>query len=762
MKITIIICIYILSLAFFLLDPQEICAKAPESGADLMGYVKDVKNGETLIGATVEIVGRKLGAYTNKNGFYSVSGIPNGKQVVRVSYIGFEAIKDTITFKKNKSVRKDFNLKAKQQNTKEIVVTARSEIEKRQVSVSRVNIPVKQLKQIRIGGESDVFRSLQYLPGILTSSQISSGLFVRGGSPDQNLVLVDGSAVYNPSHLFGFISTFNADAIKDVELIKGGFPAEYGGRLSAVLNLTQKNGNKNDFEGSASLGVISSRASFEGPLLNGSWFIGGRRTYLELIKAFITEDPDEPLPDFNFYDLNAKVTQDLTENDKLFISGFMSKDGLDYESFGMNLGLDVGNTTGAVRWTHIFGSNIFSDLILSASNYRNNLTADQSGFVFKINNAISDYTLKGSLDFFATEDLTAKAGFEISSYHFDYENIFTGEEDTTDEKTVNEGAIRLNIDDWNYSFFGQLNYQFTSTLSMQAGFRAGFWDFSGYATYDPRLAIRYRLNEDIAFKAAWGIYHQNLRLATQPDFSFFDTWLPTDTTLKPGKSIHYIFSIETDPFEGYNLNFDLYYKKFYNITELDNTILDAKTASDVLLPGDARAYGAEVFVQKRIGRLTGWAGYALGYIFSRFEDINNGVEFRPKYDRRHDLKIVLAYKFNETWAVGASFIFQSGQSYTGASSRFESRLPGRDIGKGLLIPTQRYAYRLPPSHQLNINGSYSFSMFGAPSTLILDVYNVYNRRDIWFRYYDTKDEVAVLKDVKLLPILPSISLEVKF
>ena len=735
---------------------------APDNTASINGYVTETEKKETLIGATVEVLGANLGAYTNKSGFYSIGNIQPGSQIIRISYIGYETLYDTVDLKRGQELRIDYSLKLNSGETDEIIVSAEKEIEKREITVSKVNIPVKQLKNIRIGGEADIFRSLQYLPGILTSSQISSGLFVRGGSPDQNLVLVDGASVYNPSHLFGFISTFNADAIKDVELIKGGFPAEYGGRLSAVLNLTQKNGNKEEVEGNASLGLISSRASLEGPVGNGSWFIGGRRTYLELVKAFITEDPEEPLPDFNFYDMNAKITQDLSDDDRIFASGFLSSDALDYSSFGLTMGMDVGNRTGALRWTHIFGSNYFSELLFSSSHYYNNLTADQSGFEFIVNNTITDYTLKGSLDCFTTDKLTMKFGFEISHYDFDFKNIFTGEDDTTSSSTLKEGVISLDIKDINYSLFGQFNYQINEVFSVQGGLRAGYWDFSEYRTYDPRLALRYRFTEDIAIKLAWGVFHQNLRLATQPDFSFFDTWLPTDTTLKPSRSDHYIFTIETDPFEGYKLNFDVYYKSFKNISELNNNMLTAATASDVLYMGDAESYGAEIFLQKSYGKFTGWAGYALGYIRSRFDSINGGKEFNPKYDRRHDLKIVGQYELNDTWEFGASFIFQSGQSYTGASSRFEARLPGRDIGKGILVPTQRYAYRLPPSHQLNVNAAYSFKIWGAPSKLILDVYNVYNRRDIWFRYYDTKGESTILKEVRLLPILPSISMEVNF
>ncbi|MBI5325394.1 MAG: TonB-dependent receptor [Ignavibacteriae bacterium] len=725
------------------------------------GYVLDSASSETLIGATVAFKGTKLGTYTNKSGFFSITNILPGEYTIVVSYLGYEKKSFNLKFDDKSSIRREIKLKHDGIKTQEVSVEAEREVEKREITISKVNVPVEQLKEIRIGGESDVFRSLQYLPGILTSSQISSGLYVRGGSPDQNLVLVDGSVVYNPTHLFGFISTFNSDAIKDVELIKGGFPAEYGGRLSAVLNLTQKDGNQNNIDGLVSLGAISSKASIEGPLFNGSWFIGGRRTYLELLKAFIPEDPTSPLPDFNFYDLNAKITQNFGSNDKVFLSGFMSADALNFDSYGMNMSLDIGNQLLSTKWTHIFGDDLFTTLNLSYSKYKNRFFGDQSGYQFVIDNTITDYTIKGSVEWFTSDVLTTKFGFESTKYTFGYLQNFTGNTDST-RPGASGGTLNLEVDDWNHSLYGQLNYRIFDLLSFQGGLRTNYWKQRNLISWEPRLALRYQLQDNIALKAAWGIYHQNLRLATMPDFSFFDTWLPTDSTVPASKSIHYIFSIETNPYEGYDLNFDVYYKQMNNTNEINMNSLEGSTVADVFYIGNAKSYGAEIFLQKKFGNFTGWFGYAIGFIYAKFDSINNGKEFRPKYDRRHDLKLVVQYKLNSDWEFGASFNFQSGQSYTGATSRFQSRLIDQNYGTGKIFPSQRYGLRLPSSHQLNVNASYSFNTFGLPSRLILDIYNVYNRRDIWFRYFNTQKEETNVEDVRLLPILPSISYELKF
>ncbi|MBL7989338.1 MAG: TonB-dependent receptor [Chlorobi bacterium] len=732
------------------------------AGATLNGYVTDTETQETLIGATVAIKGTKLGAYTNKSGYFSIPNIPPGRHTVSISSVGYERKEEEIEVGPSESKKLTFALTPKAVAKQQITVTADKEVEKRQIDVSRVNIPVEQLRQIRIGGESDIFRSLQYMPGILTSSQISSGLYIRGGSPDQNLVLIDGSTVYNPSHLLGFFSAFNPDAIKDVDLIKGGFPSEFGGRMSAVLNLTQKDGNRNEFEGVGSIGAVSSRLSLQGPLGKGSYFVGGRRTYLDLLMGLFPEDKANPFPTFNFYDLNAKVTQDVSDNDRISLSGFTSEDKLGLSGAGFDFNIGMGNRTGALRWTHIFGDNLFTVLNLSASRYHNGFSGEQSGFKTKMENVINDYTAKATVEWFASNDLTVKAGYEGTKYRFDYLQNFTGKDSVGQSGQLGGAATNLTVDDWMHAGYGQINYQITDLLSLQAGLRASYVQLADTVVFDPRAALRYQWQEDIAFKAAWGIYHQYLHLASLPDFSFFDTWLPTDSTVLPGRSEQYIFSVETTPLEGYGLNVEGYYKKLYNINEIDQYETNGKNVNDLLFSGNGTAYGAEILLQKKTGDLTGWVGYALGYINAKFDSINYGKEFRPKYDRRHDLKIVAQYKLNERWEIGASFSLQSGQSYTGATSRFNSNLPGEDPGVPITVPADRYALRLPASHQLNINANYNTTLFGLPARLLIDIYNVYSRRDIWFRYYDTTKEVTEVTDVRLLPILPTVALEVKF
>jgi hypothetical protein len=732
----------------------------PESST-LSGFVYDDESGETLIGALVAVRAAKKGKVTNKNGFYAITGIPAGEYEIDVSYVGYEKFVTKITFKNGEAERLDVRLKKQAVETEAVEVVADRDIEKREITISKINVDIKQIKEIRIGGESDVFRSLQYLPGILTSSQISSGLFVRGGSPDQNLVLLDGSVVYNPSHLFGFISTFNTDAIKDVELIKGGFQAEYGGRLSAVLNLTQNDGSLKETSGAVSIGALSSKAYLNGPspIEGGSWFISGRRTYFELVKAFFPDDPTDPLPDFNFWDVNAKYVQRIDDDNKITLSGFSSADILSYSTFGLGFDLGIGNDLVAFHWNSVFSEKVFFELNANYSSYSNIFEIDQNGNDFKVNNGIDDYTIKANLEWFTNDRITHKFGWETTRYGFKYLQDFSGESDTA---TTNTGVIDTLFNDWNHAAFAQVNYRFTGEFSVQAGLRASHFSTADATTFDPRLAFLLRMNEDVAIKGAWGIFHQNLRLASNPNFSFFDTWLPTDQSLTISRAIHYILSLETQPFKGYDFNVDVYYKALNDVNELNRLILSVDKASDVFLTGNAESYGLEFFVQKRFGEFTGWAGYALGFIESKFDGINNGEPFRPKYDRRHDFKVVGQYQINEDWLVGANFLFQSGQSYTGQTSQIFSTLDGSSIGRGITNPSQRFGLRLPPSHQLNLNASYLFKIAGLDSKLNIDIFNVYNRRDIWFRFYDTSGDIVEVKDVLLLPILPTFSIEVKF
>jgi hypothetical protein len=743
------------------INSQLICQNNSNNRlGSIAGTILDKSSSEPLIGATVMLEGTKIGTRTNKSGYYSLQKIPAGEYNLLVRFMGYKQSLQKITLKTGADLRINIELEEAAVQTEGVQVVADREAEHREISISRVNVPINQIKEIRVGGESDIFRTIQFLPGVLTSSQVSSGLYVRGGSPDQNLVLLDGAAIYNPSHLFGFFSTFNTNAVKDVEFIKGGFNAEYGGRLSSVLNITQKEGNKKEVEGNLSIGLISSQIGIEVPLGNGSIFVSGRRSYFDILLPVMELFTDATIPDFYFYDINAKITQEFGENDKVSISGFLGKDALNFGSTGTSINMNVENRLLSGHWTHIFGNSLFSTFVVNYSKYRNQFSGGQTSYAFIMDNSIEDITAKANVEWYLGENASLIFGAEVNKLDFDFLMNFTG--DTVSTTQGENGQLKLQIPDLNYAAFVQSKFNLTEYLSVQAGLRGSYYQLNGEYFIDPRLAVRYMLSGNISLKAAWGIYHQALRIAGIPNFSICDAWLPSDTSVSVSKSNHYIFSIETRPSENFDLNFDLYYKTMNGIGELNQMTLTAEKVTDVLFIGNAYSYGAEVFVQKTIGRLTGWAGYGLGFIYAKFDSINHGNEFHPKYDRTHDFKVVMQYKLFDNWEVGGTFTLQSGQSYTGATSRGKTLLPDQTFGNSKITMSDLYGLRLPMSHQLNLYVAYSFKMWSKNARFVIDIFNVYNRRDILMRMYNTRDEVTVVEDMRLLPIIPSLSFEVKF
>jgi hypothetical protein len=515
--------------------------------------------------------------------------------------------------------------------------------------------------------------------------------------------------------------------------------------------------------GDLSIGLISSQAGIEAPLGNGSFFVSGRRTYFDLIMPIVAGSSDEPIPDFYFYDINSKITQNFGDNDKVSITGFMGKDILNFSGNSSDIIMELGNNLLSGQWTHIFSNTFFSSLIINYSSFKNNFSGGQTGCAFLFKNSINDITGKVNFEWFVKEDATVKFGAEVNKLNFYFLQNFTG--DTVSTSSTAPFEMDIEIPELNYSAYVQSKFNLMEYFSVQAGLRATYFKLSERIFVDPRLSVRYILTGNVALKAAWGIYHQGLRIAGMPDFNIVDTWLPSDSSVPIAKSNHYIVSVETKLGNLGDLNFDAYYKTMNGISELNMTTAiqsNSDKIANYLFIGNAWSYGAEVFFQKTSGRITGWLGYGLGFIYAEFDSINDGNRFRPKYDRRHDFKAVVQYKLFDDWEIGGTFTLQSGQSYTGATSRGKIFMEGQTLGNNKITTSQRYGLRLPVSHQLNLYGAYSFKLFGFDSRCVVDIFNVYNRRDIMMRMYNTSGEVTTVEDMKLLPIIPSISLEVKF
>ncbi|HET6511574.1 MAG TPA: TonB-dependent receptor, partial [Candidatus Kapabacteria bacterium] len=561
---------------------------ADSISSTISGFVRDSANGEPIIGASVQIKALKRGARTNKSGYFVLYVPSNVEHLVEISSIGYSPFRTTIRLGPDDKKQLDIKLRTAAFQGGEVTVERDRDREREAPKVSTVTINPQQVAQLPKAGEADLFRTLQLIPGVKTSSEISSGLYIRGGSPDQNLILLDGSVLYNPSHFFGFFSTFNSDAIKDVELIKGGYPAEYGGRLSAVLSVTNKDGDREETHGKFSIGLISSRATVETPLGTGAVTLSGRRTYLDAILAATGLKDELDLPDYNFYDLNAKITQNPSNGDKIALSGYLGRDILDFSdpAAGASVLLKWGNKSASLDWMHLFNDNLFSQFNLSASSYFSNLTLGSSGEDFIRDNDILDYTLNGALEYSPNEDHQFKFGFQSTMYNFTF-LVKYGK---------NPPSANVDLS----PFYGAVYLQDEWKLSEQAAVNAGL-RIDGISSrpeigIDPRVSMRYILNSDVTLKASFGVYHQYLRLATNPNISFFDVWLPVDSTQPPARSEQYILGVATTPWEGYTLEVEGYYKKLHDIVELRPNIVNGARLSDVFFLGDGYSYGIELFL----------------------------------------------------------------------------------------------------------------------------------------------------------------------
>ncbi|MBS1904659.1 MAG: TonB-dependent receptor [Bacteroidetes bacterium] len=729
----------------------------PDSASALLsGFVKDSASGETIIGATVRVRALKRGAITNKSGYYALYLPPDEDLLLEVTSLSYKKYSQRIRLSDGEKRTLNILLAPESLQGSEVVVeTDRFKDRRESPQVSTVAIRPQEVAGLPKAGEADIFRILQLMPGVQTVSEISAGLYIRGGSPDQNLILLDGSTLYNPNHFFGFFSTFNPDAIKDVELIKGGFPAQYGGRLSAVLSVTNNDGDLYNTHGTAYLGLISSRASIETPVGNGAMTFSARRTYLDAILGATGLRESLDLPNYYFYDLNGKFVQSLGDNDKIAVSGYGGLDKLYYDNGAQASQVDIrwGNQSGSINWTHLFSADLFTKFNFTGSHYFSLLKFGLGASSFSFDNQIYDYSLHGDLEYISSASNVLKTGIQLSKYNF-LLKISAG-----------DNPPNANIDQrpWYYAGYVSDEWKATDRLALTPGLRVDGISTRNDVGIDPRISARYIVNPDLTIKGSYGIYHQYLDLASNPLFSAFDLWMPVDSTQAPQRAEQYVLGFSTVPFEDFTLEVETYYKNMTNLVELKPNIITGSKLSDVFFVGNGWSYGFEIFLQKQIGDWTGWIGYSLAYTRRKFPAIDNNAPFAPTYDRRNDLNIVGSYHINDRWTVGATFVYATGQPYSQTTALYEAYEP--DYG-GKLIPISgsKNGLRLEPYHRLDLSATYSFGFFSDKKNaqFDIDIYNVYNHRNVWFRRINTDTDPATSEDVRLLPILPTFGLTVKF
>jgi len=755
----------------------------------ISGYVKEKGSGELLIGVNIYIKGTQIGTVSNNYGFYSLS-IPAQDLELSYSFVGY-MIK-VKSFKLNHDTVLNVNLSSSV-DLSGVEIKGYKERISDKAEMSVVKVPIQQMKEIpALMGERDVFKVLQLLPGIRSGSEASAGLYVRGGGPDQNLILLDDATVYNAMHLFGFFSVFNGDAIKSVELTKGGFPAENGGRLSSVVDIRLKDGNREKFGGEGSIGLLSSRLLLEGPIKKGksSFIISGRRTYIDVLARPIMAMEDAGNSGYYFYDLNAKVNYDISDRDKIYLSGYMGRDKFyskeSYNNSTSSNDLFWENITGTLRWNHLFTNKLFSNTSLIFSNYKFAIRSlEQDGnekFELKYDSGIRDFTLKEDLHWMPKVNHYIKMGFQITNHRFTPSAVvFTGSsfEQEYNVKTLNSVETAAYIqDEWKIGALTKIN----------AGLRFSNFNYKDthYYGLEPRLLISRMLTESFSIKASYTIMNQYVHLLTQSGIGLpTDLWVPATDRVGPQKSQQVALGIAKDfDKKAFSISVEAYYKTMSNIISYKEgsnfmMINDPFSNSefhyeDNVTSGKGYSTGIEFLLQRKFGRLSGWIGYTLSYTKHQFDELNYGKEFFPRHDRRHDISIVAIYKLSKRFTLSGTWVYGTGDALTLGRANYTAFQhnptdPNGNQGQPFNDPITYYgeknSFRMEAYHRLDLGIQFHKTLgWGGESIIDVSVYNVYNHKNPFYYdiRYDSKSKENKLVQYSLIPILPSISWYLKF
>jgi len=766
----------------------------------LSGYLEDLETGESLIGANVLIKELNIGCSTNNYGFFSLT-IPKGEYTIICSYIGYDNIKRKIIINKDKSEK--FKLSPSSFQIDEVTISTKKEdYNIKSSDLGNVELEVKKLEKLPVlMGEKDILKTLQLLPGVQSGSEGSSGFYVRGGGPDQNLILLDEGTIYNASHLFGFFSVFNSDAINDINLIKGSMPANYGGRLSSVLDINMKDGNKKRFSGRGGIGLISSKLTLEGPIKKdtSSFIVSARRTYIDILTKPYLDTTEYAGNGYFFYDLTSKFNYRFSNKDQIFISGYFGKDVFTFNSpdWGFNMKIPWGNSTGSIRWNHVFSNKLFMNSSLIFSNYKFEFSATQNVegnnlYQSRLYSGIRDWNFKQDFNYYLNPRHTLKFGIN-NTYHIFSPSNFDASLDSLDISTndiryyAHEGAIYIN-DEFNlnerilinagvrlstFTHFGPFERYIKDgsnnlgALSTDSTINYNSWEpIKTYYGFEPRFSSRYLINEKSSLKFGFNQNYQYIHLTSLSSSSLpTDVWIPSSSIIKPliGRqySIGYYRNFNNNKYE---FSLEGYYKNMENLIEykenyIPGTSIGTDNVDNNLVSGDGQSYGFELFFSKNIGNLSGWIGYTWSKTTRKFNELNKGLEFYSKYDRTHDLSIVANYQISKRLNFSTVFVYATGNTLTLPESAF---LIDGDL---ILEWGGRNSHRMEPYHRLDIALTLDGKKKGNyQSSWSFSIYNVYNRQNPYFIYFDVNDDNFGLtaKQVSLFPIIPSISWNFKF
>ncbi|MDY6372098.1 MAG: carboxypeptidase-like regulatory domain-containing protein [Bacteroidales bacterium] len=777
------------------------------------GTVTDARTGETLIGATILETASGRGTVTNAHGRYTLTpGVASAQ--LRISYIGYKTQHHTLDLASNPTL----NLRLEPAvELDEVTITAERVTAPTMSQMSAIEVPVEQIKLVPvIFGEADVLKAIQLLPGVQSGTEGTSGIYVRGGGPDENLFLLDGIPLYNVNHLGGFFSAFNSDAIKNVTLYKGSFPARFSGRISSVLDITTNNGNDREWHGSASLGAIAAKFSIEGPIIKErtTLSLSLRRTYFDLLLQpfLMAAAANSGEGSFNagyyFYDLNAKLTHRFNDRSRLYASLYSGDDAVylrartrnsgyssySYEEY-MRLRYGWGNIAASVRWNYVLSPRLFLNVTGAYTRYRNRLTlgfeeefrtdeGNGSGEAeMSYNSGIHDFILRADLDYQPTPDHTVKFGAHITHHRFTPEvagyKIHAQESDGYRENidtTVGESRVRAQ----EFTLYAEDDWAVSEALKVNAGLSLSGFLVSGkfYPSLQPRLSGRFMLSDDLSLKAGYAYMTQYLHLLSTSNISLpTDLWVPVTRRIPPMGS-HQVAAGLFYSRWGIDFSVEAYYKWMHNLMEYlpGSSFFGSSTGwEDKVCLGDGRAYGLELLAQKSFGDITGWIGYTLSRTLRTFPQLNNGREFPAKYDRIHDIAITLQYRPNPRFDCGITWVFATGNTATLALQEYEGEV--QDRWQPGSITTSDYGYiesrnnfRLPVYHRLDFSVNFHKKKKHGTRTWNISVYNAYNHQNPFIIYRAQLDRYTssglrssvVLRQLSLFPILPSVSYIYKF
>src|SRR5690625_976166 len=722
----------------------------------ISGFVRDAETAETMILANVVVRGTSIGTATNTSGYYNISGVPPGRHVVVASFIGYRDAVIEIELGAGQTLRLDIDLQPEGLAIDEVTVTADAIEEEEARSIGCTRLQTQVVRVLPTVFEPDVFRSLQFLPVVKAASDFSSGLYSRGGGPDQTLILLDRNTVYNPTHFFGFFSTFNPDAIKDVRLYKGNYPAEYGGRLGSVVDVYNKDGNRRSLDGTMSVGLLASRAMIEGPFSGGSYMLAVRRSTLEPLLAVLRNQDIDGIPNqFYFYDVNGKVNFDLSRDDRLSVAFYGGRDKLQLQLFDdATIDIAYGNQTLAVSWVHLFSPRLFSTFSLAGSRYFSEPVFELGGTEFSRENLVLDFSARGDLDFRATDIHRLRAGFFAGQFEFTLNEAFDQQESLAEQLPSTYA-----------SFYAEDLISLGSSIEVQVGLRGNYFGSSNDFRLEPRVNIEYRPNQLTRFQVGYGRYNQFLTLITSELFSGFDLWLTTGEGVPPAYGDQVGMGMKTTFSGGYNLDVEVYGRTMRQLFDLDPFIVDASGLPyrDLFRFGEGYAYGLELFADKTRGRFTGFVGYTFGVTRRRFADVNNGEYYAPKYDRTHDIDLVGFYRLSKSWRATAAFTLGTGQAYTEPLGHYAT-VDDPFVGGREVLVTRYNNRRLPVYHRLDLGLTRRAGFFGfAEYELQLQVINAYARENIWFYFFEFEEDGIKRNTIPQIPVpIPNISLTIDF